>query len=111
MKREKVRRGAYHKAREYDKKYRHLVGGRSPLNMCDMKYYEYSKLHWYINIGDVNHLGYRIALYRFYKNLKYRKRYINLYKKMKKAEGNPLLGASYYCTYYSLRANRPLFFC
>ena len=82
MKREKVRRGAYRKAREHDKKYRYLVGGRSPLNMSDMKYYEYSKLHWYINTGHVNPFGYCIALDRFYKNLKYRKRYIKLYKKM-----------------------------
>lgn len=83
MKRNKTRHGDYHKAREYDKKYRYLVGGRNSMNMSDMKYHEYHKLNWYINTGDINPYGYCIALYRFYKNLKYRKRYITLYKKMK----------------------------
>lgn len=81
MKREKVAHGYYHKMREHDKKYRYLVGGRSPMNMGDMKYYEYSKLRWYIYNGDVNPYGFCIALERFYKNLKYRKKFIMLHKK------------------------------
>lgn len=81
MKREKTYRGDYRKMREHDKKYRYLVGGRSPMNMGDMKYYEYSNLLRYINLELKPHFGYCVALYRFYKNLKYRKRYIILYKK------------------------------
>lgn len=78
MKREKTYHGYYHKMREHDKKYRHLVGGRSYTNMSDMKYYEYRKLRWYIRSGDVNPYGFCIALNRFYKNLKYRKTFIRL---------------------------------
>lgn len=81
MKREKTYRGYYRKMREHDKKYRYLVGGRSPMNMGDMKYYEYYKLRWYIYSGDVNPYGFCIALERFYKNLKYRKKFIMLHKK------------------------------
>jgi len=83
MKREKTYRGYYHKIREYDKKYRYLVGGRSPMNMSDMKYYEYRKLRWYIYSGEVNPYGFCIALERFYKNLKYRKMFIRLANKTK----------------------------
>ena len=84
MKRDKVRRGYYRKAREHDKKYRYLVGGRSPMNMSERKYDEYFKLRWYVlSDGDVIIYGYIPALYRFHKNMKYRKRYIELYKKMK----------------------------
>ena len=84
MKRDKMRHGAYRKAREYEKKYRYLIGGRSSMNMSEQKYDEYFKLRWYIlSDGDVNIYGYISALYRFYKNMKYRKRYIKLYKKMK----------------------------
>jgi hypothetical protein len=83
MKREKTYHGYYHKTREHDKKYRYLVGGRSPMNMGDMKYYEYSKLRWYIHSGDVNPYGFCIALNRFYKNLKYRKTFIRLMNKNK----------------------------
>ena len=67
--------------REHDKKYRYLVDGRSPMNMSDVKYTEYLKLLHYINLGLKPHFGYCVALHRFYKNLKYRKRYIILYKK------------------------------
>lgn len=81
MKREKTYHGYYHKMREHDKKYRYLVGGRSPMNMGDMKYYEYSDLRRYINLNIKPHFGYCIVIYRFYKNLKYRKRFISLYKK------------------------------
>ena len=83
MKRNKTRRGAYRNAREHDKKYRHLVSGRSPMNMSDMKYYEYRKLRWYVHSGDVNPYGFCIALNRFYKNLKYRKTFIRLMNKIK----------------------------
>ena len=81
MKREKVAHGYYHRMREHDKKYRYLVGGRSPLNMGDMKYYEYNNLRRYINLKLEPHFGYCIAIYRFYKNMKYRNRFISLYKK------------------------------
>ena len=84
MKREKTYHGYYHKMRKRDKKYRYLVGGRSPINMSDRKHDEYFKLRWYIlTDGDIISYGYVLALYRFYKNMKYRKRYIKLYKKMK----------------------------
>ena len=81
MKREKVAHGYYRKIREHDKKYRHLVSGRSPMNMSDIKYTEYIKLLHYINLGLKPHFGYCVALHRFYKNMKYRKRFISLYKK------------------------------
>lgn len=83
MKREKMRHGYYRKAREYDKKYRHLVGGRSPMNMGDMKYYEYNNLRIYIHLNLEPRFGYCIAIYRFYKNMKYRKTFIRLVNKNK----------------------------
>jgi len=83
MKREKVAHGYYHKMRKHDKKYRHLVGGRSPMNMGDMKYYEYADLLRYIHLKLEPHFGYCIVIYRFYKNMKYRKTFIRLMNKNK----------------------------
>lgn len=83
MKKEKTYHGYYHRMRERDKKRRYLVNGRSPMNMGDMKYYEYKNLLQYIHFNWEPHCGYCIAIYRFYKNMKYRKTFIRLMNKNK----------------------------
>lgn len=83
MKREKTYHGYYHRMRARDKERRHFAGGRSPMTMSDMKYYEYSDLLRYIHLKLEPRFGYCIVIYRFYKNMKYRKTFIRLMNKIK----------------------------
>ena len=53
------------------------------MNMGDMKYYEYNNLRIYIHLNLEPRFGYCIAIYRFYKNMKYRKTFIRLMNKNK----------------------------
>ena len=82
MKREKTYHSYYHDMRVCDKKNRCFISGRSIMTMSDMKCSEYNYLRRYIKFEYKPRFGYRVAIDRFYKNLKYRKRFIILYKKM-----------------------------
>lgn len=83
MKKEKTYHGYYHSMRMRDKKNRYLISGRSLITMSDMKCSEYNYLRRYIKFKFKPHFGYRVAIDRFYKNLKYRKTFIRLMNKNK----------------------------
>lgn len=76
MKRQKTRIGFYTNIHKKSKKHASLVNGRIGINMSLLKIDEYTKLRWYVYNGFINPYGSCITLYRFYKNIKYRKRYV-----------------------------------
>ncbi len=76
MKHQKTHIGFYTNINKKAKKCASRVNGRIGTNMSLLKGEEYAKLCWYIYDGFINPYGYCIALYRFYKNLKYRKTYV-----------------------------------
>ena len=72
MKRQKTFIGFYTRMRKTRKRYHIRVG----INMSSLKDEEYKKLRQYLYTGFINPYGSYIALCRFYKNIKYRKKYV-----------------------------------
>lgn len=58
--------------------------GRTSKNMGNLKYEEYCKLTRYLIFGFKPHFGKALVIYRFYKNLKYRKKWIRDWKEWEK---------------------------
>ena len=58
-----------------------LLKGRIGKNMSVLKIYEYRDLLWYLHFNEFQKYGLLLPIYRFHKNLKYRKPIIKRWEK------------------------------